>query len=82
VHAVLLIHQDSRITLCKILKLIHYFIQYTTTTSYQLEHLRESQSLLQRYTSTLLNNETITLKDNIEFLNTLDSLKSNDTSKF
>ncbi|KAK4515332.1 Sulfate permease 2 [Mucor velutinosus] len=79
VHAVLLLHQDSRKTLSNILKLMHYFIQYTTTTSYQLEHLPRSQSLLQRYASTLLNNETITLKDNIEFLNALDSLKPNTT---
>ncbi|KAF1798362.1 hypothetical protein FB192DRAFT_1391172 [Mucor lusitanicus] len=79
VHAVLLLHPDSRQTLSNILKLMHYFIQYTTTTSYQLEHLPGSQSLLQRYTSTLLNNETITLKDNIEFLNALDSLEPNTT---
>ncbi|EPB91383.1 hypothetical protein HMPREF1544_01704 [Mucor circinelloides 1006PhL] len=80
VHAVLLLHQDSRTTLNSILKLIHHFIQYTTTTSYQLEHLRESQSLLQRYTSTLLNNEIITLKDTIEFLHALDPLRPNTTN--
>ncbi|KAL9545146.1 hypothetical protein MBANPS3_007279 [Mucor bainieri] len=77
VHAVLLLHPDSRKTLCSILKLMHYFIQYTTTTSYQLEHLPGSQSLLQRYTSTLLNNEATTLKDNIEFLNALDAVQPN-----
>lgn len=80
VHAVLLLHDDSRTALCNILKLIHYFIQYTTTTNYHLEYLSGSQPLLQRYTSTLVSNETITLKDNINFLNALDGLKSN--SKF
>ncbi|KAI8641915.1 hypothetical protein BD408DRAFT_417331 [Parasitella parasitica] len=79
VHAVLLIHADSRTTLCKILKLVYHFIQFTTTANYQLEHLRGSQSLLQRYTTTLLNSEIITLEDNIEFLNALDSLKPKDT---
>jgi hypothetical protein len=63
------------------LKLLHHFIQYTSTTSYQLQHFPETQGLLQRYTSTLLNDEIIELKDTVVFLNALDGLKENTTGK-
>ncbi|KAI7900634.1 uncharacterized protein BX663DRAFT_458336 [Cokeromyces recurvatus] len=75
VHAVLLLHQDSRIVLCKILKMIHHFIRYTTTATYQLEKSPESQPLLQKYTSTLLNNGIISLEEIIHFLNALEVIK-------
>lgn len=76
-HAVLLLHNDSRIALTRILKLLHYFILYTSSKSYQLEQFAESQSLLQRYTSNLLNDEIIAIKDTIEFLNALGGLEQN-----
>jgi hypothetical protein len=81
VHAVLLLHKDSRIALVKILKLLHYFILYTSSKNYQLEQFAESQSLLQRFTSTLLNDEIIAIKDTIAFLNALDGLERNTTGK-
>ncbi|GAA5796194.1 hypothetical protein HPULCUR_001563 [Helicostylum pulchrum] len=77
VHAVLLLHKDSNVTLSKILKMLHYFIRYTSTNNFQLRHFTETQGLLQRYTSTLLNDEIITIKDTIDFLNALNELKQN-----
>ncbi|KAI9473598.1 MAG: hypothetical protein EXX96DRAFT_487790 [Benjaminiella poitrasii] len=68
-------NSNSKSALCKILKLIHYFIQYTTKTNYQLEHLPESQSLLQKYVSNLLNNNVISLGETIHFLDALGSIK-------
>lgn len=81
VHAVLLLHKDSRIALIKILKLLHYFIQFSSSKSYQLDQFAESQSLLKRYTSTLLNDENIGIRDTIEFLNALNGLESNSSGK-
>lgn len=81
VHAVLLLHSDSRIALTRILKLLHYFILYTSSKNYQLEQFAESQSLLQRYTSTLLNDEIIAIKDTVEFLNALGGLEQNTKGK-
>ena len=67
VHAVLLLHSDSRVALTKILKLLHYFVQFTSAKSFQLEHTVESSNLLQRYANTLLNDEVIVIKDTIAF---------------
>jgi hypothetical protein len=73
-HAVLLIHKDSRMALCNTLKMIHHFIQYTSTNNYHLENMPESQALLQRYILTLQNDQVITIKDTIEFLNALNAV--------
>jgi hypothetical protein len=79
-HAVLLMHKDSRIALCNILKLIHHFIQYTSTNNYHLDNLPESQALLQRYTLTLQNDQVITIKDTIDFLNALNAVEPKTTT--
>lgn len=55
--------------------MLHYFVQYTSTTSFQLENFPDSQDLLQRYTSSLLNDDIITIKDTIDFLNALNELE-------
>lgn len=81
VHAVLLLHKDSRDCLSKILQMIHYFIHYSTTSHYNLEHLPESQPLLQRYITTLSEYDTINIKETISFLNELDQVKPNTTGK-
>lgn len=79
VHAALFLHKDSRLALIKILKMLHYFIQFSSSKPYQLEQFAELQSLLKRYTSTLLNDEIIGIKDTIAFLNALNGLESNST---
>lgn len=65
----------------KILKLLHYFVQYTSTASFQLETFSETQGLLQRYTSTLMTDDLIMMKDTIDFLNALNDLEQNTTGK-
>ncbi|KAI7889562.1 uncharacterized protein EV154DRAFT_273991 [Mucor mucedo] len=80
-HAVLLLHKDSRISLSKILKMLHYFVQYTSTASFQLETFSETQGLLQRYTSTLMTDDMIMMKDTIDFLNALNDLEQKPTGK-
>lgn len=61
--------------------MLHYFIQYASTNNFQLHHFTETQGLLPRYTSTLLNDEIITIKDTIDFLNALNELKQNTAGK-
>ncbi|KAI8985468.1 hypothetical protein BDB01DRAFT_788373 [Pilobolus umbonatus] len=74
VHAVLLLHPDSRSSLCNLLKMIYYFTRYANTSNYQLEYIPESQPLLQRYTSCLLDDEPVTIEEAIEFMAALDTV--------
>lgn len=71
-HAALLIHKDSRVTLRKILIMTQHFIRYTSLANYQLSHIRESQPLLQKYVATLTD-EPVSRDDAIQFLNALDN---------
>ncbi|RCI04160.1 hypothetical protein CU098_012062, partial [Rhizopus stolonifer] len=63
VHSVLFVHKESRGYLIKILTLIQHFIQFTNNVNYQLDHLPESQPVLQRYTKTLQNETPIKIEE-------------------
>ncbi|KAG0176146.1 mediator complex subunit [Apophysomyces sp. BC1021] len=75
VHAVLLVHKVSRVALQQILIMIHQFVQFITTSSYELVHLPESRPLLQRCAFNLLQNEPVALEDVLSFLFALDELE-------
>ncbi|KAI8096863.1 uncharacterized protein BX664DRAFT_275230 [Halteromyces radiatus] len=74
-HAVLLVHKESRISLIKILLMIQQFIQYATTSKYELQHMVETKSLLLRHISTTLTSEPVPINDVISFLQALDNIK-------
>lgn len=74
VHAVLLVHKPSRLALQKILIMIHQFVQFISSSSYELVHLPESRPLLVRCALTLLQNEPVALEDVLAFLFALDEL--------
>ncbi|KAI9007496.1 hypothetical protein CLU79DRAFT_778630 [Phycomyces nitens] len=79
VHAVLLIHKPSRTALCSILTLIHHFIHFITSSSYELPHILESRFLLQRYASNLLQHAPVSIKDVLLFLKAFDRVDKSDT---
>ncbi|KAL0083828.1 hypothetical protein J3Q64DRAFT_1749578 [Phycomyces blakesleeanus] len=78
VHAVLLIHKPSRIALGRILTFIHHFIHFIISSTYELPHILESQSLLQRFASNLLQHAPVSIKDVLSFLKALDSIEKSD----
>ncbi|KAF7724871.1 mediator complex subunit [Apophysomyces ossiformis] len=74
VHAVLLVHKPSRLALQKILIMIQQFVQFISSSSYELVHLPESRPLLVRCALTLLQNEPVALEDVLAFFFALDEL--------
>ncbi|KAG1149468.1 hypothetical protein G6F37_010009 [Rhizopus arrhizus] len=77
VHSVLFVHKESREYLIKILMLIQHFIRYTNEADYQLDHLSQSQPILQQYANTLKTDPPIAIKEVVNLLNDLNSIESN-----
>ncbi|KAI8332972.1 hypothetical protein EDC96DRAFT_27469 [Choanephora cucurbitarum] len=75
VHAILLVHPESRSCLVKILKCIQQFIQFSQTSNLIPV---DTKSLLQRYTTALVHHEAIVLSETIEFLQALDTISLNE----
>jgi hypothetical protein len=80
VHAVLLVHKESRAALIKVLVMIDHFIRYATNTNYELRHIPETKQLLLRHISATLQNEPVTIDDSLTFLRALDSIPDLDQS--
>jgi hypothetical protein len=62
--------------------LIQHFIRYTNEADYQLDHLSQSQPILQQYANTLKTDPPIAIKEVINLLNDLNSIESNTKSKY
>ncbi|RCH80593.1 hypothetical protein CU097_001946, partial [Rhizopus azygosporus] len=77
VHAVLFLHKESRDYLKKILTFIPHFITFASSATYQLDHLPESQSLLQQYTDNLQKEPPVTISQVVDLLNDLSHLEAN-----
>ncbi|CAO3597757.1 unnamed protein product [Absidia cylindrospora] len=87
VHAVLLVHKESRTSLIQILMMIQHFIQYATTSNYELQHIPETKQLLLRRITTTLTSEPVPIKDILSFLQALGNIKhlqknNNDESRW
>ncbi|KAI8331319.1 hypothetical protein BC941DRAFT_505814 [Chlamydoabsidia padenii] len=85
VHAVLLVHKESRMTLMKTLVMIEHFIRYATNSQFELEHIPETKQLLLRHISTTLQSEPVAINDILLFLRAIDNIKGldiNDTSRW
>ncbi|CAO3642677.1 unnamed protein product [Cunninghamella blakesleeana] len=78
VHAVLLVHKESRILLIKILALIQQFIHFATTSNYELINIPRSKPLLLKQINTRLTSEPVLAKDVISFLQALGNIKDID----
>ncbi|CEG70969.1 hypothetical protein RMATCC62417_06775 [Rhizopus microsporus] len=77
VHAVLFLHKESRDYLKKILTFIPHFITFASSATYQLDHLPESQSLLQQYTDNLQKGPPVAISQVVDLLNDLSHLEAN-----
>lgn len=82
VHAVLFLHKESRDYLIKILTFIPHFITFASSTTYQLDHLPESQTLLQQYTDNLKKEPPVAIDQVADLLNDLSHLESNTKSMY
>ncbi|CAO3638149.1 unnamed protein product [Cunninghamella echinulata] len=78
VHAVLLIHKESRTLLIKILVFIQHFIQFSTTSNYELVNIPQSKPLLLKQINTRLTSEPVLTNDVISFLQALGNIKDLD----
>lgn len=77
-HAVLLLHEESRDALSKLLVMVNEFVQYTNSASFELPNVPESLPLLLRYAKNVLSSEPVALKDVLAFLA---AIKSEDLGK-
>jgi hypothetical protein len=77
VHAVLFLHKESRDYLKKILTFIPHFITFASSATYQLDHLPESQALLQQYTDNLQKEPPVAISQVVDLLNDLSHLEAN-----
>ncbi|CDH55839.1 hypothetical protein RO3G_03953 [Lichtheimia corymbifera JMRC:FSU:9682] len=72
-HAVLLLHEESRDALSKLLVMVNEFVHYTNSASFELPNVPESLPLLLRYAKNVLSSEPVALKDVLAFLTAIKS---------
>lgn len=73
-----MIHKESRTLLINILVFIQQFIQFSTTSDYELVNIPQSKPLLLKQINTRLTNEPVLTNDVISFLQALGNIKDLD----